>query len=144
MYNAEDFLDNLDTTITYAMRKAYNEDWSETEEVFVPYIFDSMSYIVKAIDKTSTYCEDLKLKIDELDELLNPEIILWEDKMKIETVRDLMKYLMEFNPNAKLTNDISISWKGKDSTDKKGKRDILKEMKDTESITIEDLGNKDN
>jgi len=138
MYDAKDFLQNLSTVINYSMRKCYQQDWSDTEEVFVYDTFSSMSYIVKAIDKVSLYYDDLELNKDKLNELLNYSNYLEDEDMKIETVRDLMKYLTEFNPDAKLTNKLDISWSGLEESDYKGRRDIVKEKRGALTITIKE------
>lgn len=48
-------------------------------------------------------------------------------------VKDLIKYLADFNPNAIITDKIDIAWA---ASDYNGVRDIEKEKANTERVTL--------
>ena len=54
----------------------------------------------------------------------------------IKHVKDLIKYLADFNPNAIIRENIDIAWVSYGGADSEGERDIEQEKLDAEEITL--------
>ena len=54
-------------------------------------------------------------------------------------VKDLIKELADFNPNAEIINDIDIGWRCYDGAEPNGERDIEQEKLDADMVMLYDV-----